>query len=265
MTDEADRHWSGSMPDAYDRWLGPAVFEPFAIDLAARVAARRPAEVLELAAGTGRLTRHLHRQLPGARITATDLNDAMVDAGRRSVPEAEWRQADALDLPFEDASFDAIVCAFGVMFFPDKVRAFAEMARVVRPEGSVLFEVWAPIETHAFGFALTEALARVLPEGPPPFLTSIPHGYHGASVIAADLADGGLVSRSIDTVDLVGHAPSAADIARGFCTGTPIRVAVEGRGLQDAIEHEITSIMGDGPVSGDMRALVVTAVPSPAI
>jgi SAM-dependent methyltransferase len=109
MPAESDRLWVGSMPEAYERWLGPAVFRPFAADLARRVAARRPRRVLELAAGTGILTRELVAALDGAEITATDLNEAMVEYGRGLEPGAEWRQADALHLPFEDGAFDAAV------------------------------------------------------------------------------------------------------------------------------------------------------------
>lgn len=126
MADEAQARWVGSMPEAYERWLGPTVFRPFAVDLAGRVAARRPGRVLELAAGTGVLTRELLAADPHCDLTATDLNSAMVEFGRRRAPAALWRQADATDLPFDAGRFDAVVCQFGVMFFPDKPAAFAE-------------------------------------------------------------------------------------------------------------------------------------------
>src|SRR6476620_10676147 len=107
------------MPEAYEKWLVPTVFGPFAVDLAARVAACTPARVLEVAAGTGALTRELARVIPGAEITATDLNEAMVAFGRVRAPGATWQQADAMQLPFDDATFDVVACQFGVMFLPD--------------------------------------------------------------------------------------------------------------------------------------------------
>src|SRR5215469_10044434 len=128
---DQDRLWSGSMPQAYERWLAPAMFQPFAIDLAQRAARFAPGRLLEIAAGTGVLTRQLVTAIPAAQVTATDLNAAMVEFGSRRVPLAAWQQADALRLPFEDQAFDLIACQFGVMFFPDRPVAFREMQRVL--------------------------------------------------------------------------------------------------------------------------------------
>ena len=75
----------------------------------------------------------------------------------------EWRQADAMQLPFEDAEFDAVVCQFGAMFFPDKAKAFAEARRVLRPGGVFLFNVWDRIDENEFADMVTTALAAVFP------------------------------------------------------------------------------------------------------
>ena len=176
------------MPAAYDRWLVPTVFHPFAVDLARRAAAHPVGEALELAAGTGVLTRELV-DVAGA-VTATDLNGAMVELGARRVPAARWQQADAMRLPFDDAAFDLVACQFGVMFFPDKPVAFAEVARVLAPGGRVLMNAWAPLDTHAFEAALVTALGRVFPDDPPTFMSAVPHGYADPDVFAADVGGG---------------------------------------------------------------------------
>src|SRR5438067_9131158 len=160
------------MPDAYERWLAPTVFHPFAVDLARRVAAHAPHRVLELAAGTGVLTRELVASLAPAEVTATDLNEAMVQLGRQRAPDAVWRTADAMDLPFDAGQFDVIACQFGVMFFPSKPAAFAEARRVLTPHGTLLLNTWGSLETHDFQAALVAALERAFPEDPPTFVVS---------------------------------------------------------------------------------------------
>ena len=254
------------MPEAYDRCLGPAVFRPFAADLARRVAAGSPGRILELAAGTGVLTRELVDAARGAEVTATDLNEAMVEYGRQQVPGATWRQADALALPFDDGGFDAVACQFGVMFFPDRPAGFAEARRVLRPGGSLFFNVWDTVDRHDFAAALMAGVARAFPDDPPTFLISIPHGYADVAAIAADLAAGGLACRSVETVTLEGRAASAADVAAGFCTGTPLRAEIEARGdlpgATAVIAEEMERRLGPGEVTGRMTAHVIEAVPA---
>jgi ubiquinone/menaquinone biosynthesis C-methylase UbiE len=180
------------MPQAYDRWLAPSVFRPFAVDLARRAAKSAPGQLLEVAAGTGVLTHELIRAIPSARVTATDLNAAMVEFGSRRVPLAAWRQADALRLPFDDWQFDLVICQFGVMFFPDRPAAFREMRRVLAPGGRLLFSTWGAVETHGFAAALVAALAHAFPGDAPMFVVAVPHGYCDLGRVAADLAAGGL-------------------------------------------------------------------------
>ncbi len=254
------------MPEAYDRWLAPAVFRPFAADLAQRAARSQPAQVLELAAGTGVLTSELVAALPDAHVTATDLNGAMVEFGSHRAPGADWQQADALDLTFDDATFDLVICQFGVMFFPDKPAAFREMRRVLRPHGTVLFNTWATIDTHGFAAALLAGVERAFPDDPPTFLVAVPHGYPDLDQVAADLAAGGLERVSAETVTLEGQAGAAADIANGFCTGTPLRMEIESRGDLAAstavISEEMTALLGAGPVAARMTSYVIEARPS---
>jgi len=253
------------MPAAYDRYLVRTIFAPFAADLARRAVALRPGRVLELAAGTGALTVELVASLPGAAVTATDLNAAMVEYGAGKVPSAAWRTADATELPFADAGFDLVVCQFGVMFFPDKGAAFAEAARVLGGEGRFLFNTWATVEEHDFAAALSAALERVLPADVPAFVVAVPHGYSDPDTVVADLAAGGMECVAHERIVAIGQAGSAAELAVGFCTGTPLRAALEARGDLDAITAEVAREMearlGPGPVTGRMAAHVFEARP----
>jgi SAM-dependent methyltransferase len=259
MVADADRAWADSMPDAYERWLVPTVFHPFALDLARQASSRCPRRMLELAAGTGVLTRELVRI--GGDVVATDLNASMAMIGRQFVPEAAWAEADALDLPFDGGRFDLVVCQFGVMFFPDKRAAFAEARRVLAPGGRLLFSAWAKLEAHAFQAALVDALARVFPADPPTFMTAVPHGYADLDVVVDDVRAAGFDAVTVRTVTLEGHARSAADIAAGYCSGTPLRAAIESRtdlrSATEAIAEQMEATLGTGTVTGRMTARVV--------
>ena len=269
MASEQDRLWVGSMPEAYNRWLAPAVFRPFARDLARRAARLAPGRILEIAAGTGVLTNELVTALPMAEVTATDLNAAMVEFGSRQAPGAEWRQADALDLPFNNDRFDLVACQFGVMFFPDKPAVFAEVRRVLAPGGALLITTWGDVGTHGFAAALVAGIQRAFPDDPPTFLATVPHGYFDLDQVVTDLAAGGMGDFSAEEVTLDGDAASAADVAAGFCTGTPLRMEMSARGDlaegTQVVAEEMTARLGAGPVTAPMTAYVVEARPSPRL
>jgi ubiquinone/menaquinone biosynthesis C-methylase UbiE len=264
-----DKVFAGSIPEIYDRLLVPLIFEPYALDLAERLAKTDPANVLETAAGTGALTRAMAARLPeGAHIVATDLNEPMLKhaAGRQPRDHRiEWRQADALHLPFEAQSFDVVACQFGVMFFPDKVQGYREANRVLKRGGRFIFSVWDHISANEFADVVTEALAAHNPEDPPRFMARTPHGYHHADLIREQLNTAGFTSISIDTVDHRSRAPSARDVAIAYCQGTPLRNEIEARAparLEDATKHAAKALVerfGPGPVDGRIRALVITA------
>ena len=262
-SEDVDRLWTNSMPETYDRFLGPAVFVPHAIDLARRAATLGASRLLEVAAGTGLLTRALVEALPVARITATDLNEAMVLYASARVEEVGWRQADAMALPFDDESFDLVVCQFGVMFFPDKRAAFREVAQVLAPEGRFLFNTWDVLERNDFAAGLAAGMAKAFPEGAPTFLVRIPHGYSNVDEVSSDLAAAGFTVDEVTTVTLTGHADSSAQLATGFCQGTPLRLEIEKRGslaeVTSVIADEISARLGAGPLAGDLTAHVITA------
>ena len=184
--DRIDTVFSDEISQLYERHLVPLIFEPYATAAAERLAAHSVSRVLEIAAGTGVLTRALASRLPATvSITATDLNQAMLDraASVGTSRPVEWRQANALELPFETGEFDAVVCQFGSMFFPDKSKAFAEARRVLRDGGVFLFSVWDRIEENVFADEVTNHLAELFPHDPPRFLARTPHGYHDVAAI----------------------------------------------------------------------------------
>ena len=264
-----DELFAGSIPEIYDRYLVPLIFEPYALDLAKRVQKLDPRYVLETAAGTGVLTRAMAARLSNhARIFATDLNQPMLDRARtRQTDDAriDWRQADALNLPFEDRHFDVVTCQFGVMFFPDKVRGYGEARRVLKPGGQFIFNVWDKISENEFPDVVTEALAGFFPSDPPRFLARTPHGYHDSNRIREELAAAGFANVSVETVDSVSKASSALDAAIAFCQGTPLRNEIEARDasrLKDATNYAADALerrFGSGPIEGRIRALVITA------
>lgn len=264
----ADTVFTGSIPALYETYLVPLIFEPYAPDLAGRVAAHPVTRVLEIAAGTGVLTRALLTALdPAVSILATDLNPAMLAqaVSIRTAPNAAWAATDAQTLPFAAAQFEAVVCQFGAMFFPDRARAYAEARRVLKPGGYFHFSVWDRLSENEFAEAVTDGLVPVFPDDPPRFLARTPHGYADPQAVAADLAQAGFTARpAVDTVaarSVAGH-PSIPAIA--FCQGTPLRNEIESRDpalLQLATEAASAAVarrFGSGIVDGKMQAHIVS-------
>ncbi len=263
----ADKVFAGSIPELYDTYMVPLIFESYATDLARRLAARRPDRVLEIAAGTGVVTRALATALPpSVDIVATDLNQPMLDRASSvgTCRPVEWRQADAMALPFGDGSFDVVVCQFGAMFFPDKSRAFAQARRVLVPGGVLIFSVWDRIEENEFAATVTEALESRFPQDPPRFMARTPHGYCSREVITHDLASAGFTGPPrIETLAARSRAASPRIPAVAFCQGTPLRNEIESRdaaGLAGATAlcaDAIAERFGTGAVDGKIQAHIV--------
>lgn len=268
MSIDGDKVFTGSIPEFYERYLVPLIFQPYAVDLAKRLAAKPLTRVLEIAAGTGVVTRALASALPDtASIVATDLNQPMLDYASSvgATRPVEWRQADALNLPFDDAAFDAVVCQFGVMFLPDKAKAYSEARRVLKPRGAFIFNVWDRIEDNEFADTVTSALQTFFPRDPPRFLARTPHGYYDKDTIARDLAAGGFTARpEIVTLAARSRADSHKTPAIAYCQGTPLRNEIEARDatrLDDATEAAAEAIaqrFGRGPVDGRIQAHIVS-------
>ena len=266
MTND-DSGFVGSIPDLYDRNIGPLMMVPYAGDIARRLSEMATGRLLEVAAGTGIVTAALARALPRVQLIATDLNQPMLDhaATKPELRGVEFRQADALALPFDDQSFDAVVCQFGVMFFPDRVAAYREALRVLKPGGQFILNVWNALSLNPLAEVASNAVAAQFPQNPPQFLARVPHAYHDDAVIRSDLVAAGLTNIAIDTVALTCRAASHGEPAIGFCQGSPMRNEIEARdpnGLPaatDAAADALAARFGTGAIEAPMQAKVVTA------
>lgn len=266
--EDTDKVFAGSIPELYDRYLVPLICEPFAAELAHRLAGRRLSRVLEIAAGTGVVTRAMAAVLPeNVSIVATDLNQPMLDyaAAMGTQRVVEWRQANAMQLPFEGETLDAVVCQFGVMFLPEKSKAYAEARRVLRSGGIFMFNVWDRIEENDFADTVTTALESVFPNDPPRFLARTPHGYYDRETIKRDIENAGFTAPpEIITVAHRSQAESSRIPAIAYCQGTPLRNEIEARNAArleeatDAAAEAIAQRFGRGAVDGKIQAHVIS-------
>lgn len=267
---DTDKLFAGYIPELYDTYLVPLIFEVYAADLADRAASDRPQSVLETAAGSGVVTRALAPLLVAdATFVVSDLNQPMLDRAAARQPADNrivWRQADALALPFDDATFDAVCCQFGAMFFPDRVAGYRETRRVLKSGGRFLFNVWDRIEENHFAKIVTDVAAACFPDDPPRFLARTPHGYHDVDRIRRELEEAGFSGIDIATLDKSSIAPSARHPAIAYVQGTPLRNEIEARNagalaeITDRATAAIAERHGSGPVSGKIRAHVISAM-----
>ncbi len=264
----SDAVFAGSIPAIYEEYLGRLLFEAYAADLAARLKGVSAGRVLEVAAGTGIVTRELVKILPkSVEIVATDLNQAMLDLAAKHLdaPNVTWRQADAQTLPFDDDSFDVVVCQFGVMFFPDKQAAYREALRVLKPGGLYLFNVWDRLDANQLSKIISDAAIAAFADDPPRFIERVPFGHFNHDNIRRGLQEAGFGRVDIDVVEKVSQAPSPLHPATGLTQGTPLRMEIEARAA-DRLEEvtrkaaeAVKAKFGDGPIENRMSAIVVTA------
>ncbi len=258
--------FQGTFADSYDRYLVPLIFDDYARDLAGRATIRDGAAVLEVAAGTGVLTRHLRSSLPaGASVMATDLSPDMLSvaeaklAGSRAV---SFRVVDGTDLPFADDSFDAVFCQFGVMFFSDRLQGYAEAARVLRPGGTFAFNVWDDLAVNRLAGIVHETVQALIPVDPPDFL-SVPFGYQDLTAIKADLARAGFATMEMSVNPGVSRAGSARNVVEGLVAGTPLGAALDELGMRTQVmkdvEIAIVGEFGPGAVAAPMQAIAIVA------
>lgn len=269
MTDN-DKVFAGSIPEFYDSYLVPLIFESFAEDIAGRVEKLSPDSILEIAAGSGVVTRALAPKLKsGATYIVSDLNQPMLDhAASKQTPDDRitWQQADALDLPFDIEQFDAVLCQFGVMFFPDRIAGFREARRVLKATGHLVFNVWDEISNNEFADCVANAAAEVFPDDPPQFLARTPHGYFDRDLIKSELDQAGFSNVKIETLecDSIADAPDIPAIA--YCQGTPLRNEIEARDpvllthVTELATKAIATQFGPGPVRGKIKGHVITAM-----
>ena len=260
--------FAGSIPANYDRYLGPVLFQAYAEDMASRLKLDANSSVLELACGTGIVTRVLRDRLPaGVRLVATDLNEPMIESASqkfRKDEAVEWRQADASSLPFEDGSFDAVVCQFGIMFVPDKTLAAREAHRVLKPGGVFIFNVWDSIEHNELCRIAHETISGFFEKDPPTFY-QVPFGYHDHAEITRVLKQAGFRDVRIDVVAKNTGASRPEDAAQGLVHGNPVAVAISERDpallpvITDAVAGALKKRFGETEVRAPMRAIVVEA------
>ena len=260
--------FSGPVSEVYEKYLVPMIFQPYADDMLNRLLQIKPTSVLEIAAGTGAVTRAMAASLPASTaIVASDLNQGMLDQAmaQGTACPVEWRIADAMQLPFEDESFDAIVCQFGAIFFPDKAKAFSEIRRVLKPGGQYIFNVWDTLIDNDFAGVVHATLATLYPENPPAFLARTPYGYNDVNTLRQAVAAGGFEQTAdIEVVTARGKVSEARDVAMGYCQGTPLRGEISAFGptqLAEAtnrVEKAIVKQFGVGALDSKIQALVVS-------
>lgn len=261
----SDTAFAGSIPAIYDRFLEPLLFAPYADDIAARTAGLHPQHILETAAGTGLVTVRLAKLLPEARLLVTDLNQPMLDvaASKLDMPRVQFRQADAQSLPFDNGSFDLVVCQFGVMFFPDRIAAYREAGRVLKPGGHFVFNVWDRLENNTATQVAADAVCELFQSDPPRFFHRVPFGYHDVDLIREELGAAGFQDIELETVRRIGRAENPMEAAIGLCQGTPLRSEIEARGNLDlatkAAADALLARFGAGPLETPMSAHVVSA------
>ncbi len=257
----------GSIPEYYDRYMGPVMFEPYARDLAQRAAATGARQLLECACGSGIVTRALRAALaPEAALIASDLSPVMLEYAQRHVgplPNTHWQVADLTALPFAAASFEAVVCQFGVMFPPDKPALFREVRRVLKPRGHWLFNVWDTMAANPFAEVVHRTIGALFPRDPPQFFT-VPFTFADHDVLRGLLRDHGFTDITLETVPQIARSSSALALATGMVRGSPVVAALTERGLDlDAVVTQVAEALatlgGSAPFASPMQAVVCTA------
>ena len=261
--------FTGDIPQYYDRHLGPMFFECCAADLATRAIREPAAQVLEIAAGTGILTRMLRDRLPAAaQLVATDLNPDMLTHAQRKFATHEdirFEPANAQQLPFPDAHFDLALCQFGIMFCHDKRQAFAEARRVLREGGRILFSTWNALEDNPLPATVNRVLDEIFAGNAPAFL-NVPFSYHTRDEILTDARAAGFDPVELIQLDGYCEIADAIDAARGFVQGSPLQLEIAQRGdidLEQVIERVAEGIaarFGERDTRAPMRWMVVEAI-----
>ena len=255
----------GSIPEFYDSSLGPRIFFDYADDLANRVASLKPRSVLELAAGTGIVTRRLRDALPDhCHLLASDLNTPMLEIAQKKFDPEEsvlFQTVDATKLEFNDELFDTVTCQFGVMFFPDKERSYAEVFRVLKPGGHYVFNVWGSWEKNPYAELVHEVIAEFFPDDPPSFYR-VPFGYHDVDVIRESVSASGFNQVEIEHVAIISAIPSAENFAQGIVFGNPVFDEIIDRDgdpeeVRNAVTRAIENTLGD---SMPLQAIFIDAV-----
>lgn len=259
--------FSGTIPEVYDRYLGPLLFEPFAIDLSERIKNKKFDSMLELASGTGRVTRHLSNLFPDAKIYSTDINPDMLEVAKKKVEahNVEWKQADMQEIPFDDSKFDLVICQFGIMFVPDKSKAFKDILRVLKPGGVFLFNTWNSFDKNILAQTTDELINSFFKEDPIIFYR-IPFSYFQEDEIRKQMNDAGFKNITFTFLQKEGISPNVREAAKGLVEGNPALISINERNpeLKNVIEKQLAKKLlenfGDNPIKCSMNAIVVETV-----
>ena len=251
----------------YDQFLGPLYFEPYAIEVAKRIDSLQVSTVLEIAAGTGRVTRHIRERIPPpAKLIASDISEDMLAVAKQKLNHLniEWQNIDAQQLPFDDNSIDLVVCCFGYMFVPDKPKAFAEAYRVLKPGGLFLFTTWDKLENNAASYT-SRSIAEKYLEAPLPDSYNLATSMSDETAITSLLQDAGFAKISIEKVALLFLCPTAKEAAYGFVEGGAIYEEIKRRNpawideIKIQLEKELAEKFGAAPMVAPMSAVISQA------
>lgn len=262
--------FTGSVPYNYDQYLGPLLFEPYAMDLFERLQGKTYQRILELACGTGRVTRYLAELVKEqGQLFATDLNPDMLQVASQKADDGriQWRVVNAHDIPYDSNFFDVVVCQFGIMFFKEKPRALAGIYRILKPGGVFLFSTWDHVEHNAAACITQEVLSEFFPDDPPDFLDKGPYSLFDPGEIKALLEKAGFTAIDITTVSKVGMISSADQVALGIVDGSPLTSYLEERQApKEEIKRKITQAVRAqySNMRLPMQALVCSAKKSAA-
>ena len=251
----------------YDEFLGPMFFEPYAIEVAKRIDPSSVSLALEIAAGTGRVTRHIRKRISAsAKLIASDIDENMLAVAKEKLgnPEIDWQNIDAQQLPFSDNSIDLVVCCFGYMFVPDKPKAFAEAYRVLRPGGMFLFTTWDKLENNAASYTSRSAAVKYF-EGPLPESYNLATSMNDEAIIRPLLEDAGFPKISIEKVQKHSVCTTAKEAATGLVQSGSIFQEIKKRNpawideILITVEKELSEKFGVAPMIAPISAVISQA------
>lgn len=265
---ETNIAFSGTIPETYDKYLGPLLFEPYAKDIIERIKKKKFLNVLELACGTGRVTQYLRDILPAdARIVATDINPDMLNIAQNKITgkNIEWKEADMQNIPFKDSEFDLVICQFGIMFVPDKEKAYSEIYRVLKKDGMFLFNTWNKLEKNRLLFSADEIINDYFKDNPVLFY-QIPFSYFKIDEIEKHLTEAGFSSFQITELETEGLSDSVSDATTGMVEGNPVLSAINEKDpklipvIKEKLSNVLSEKFGDNPLRCPMHAIVCEAI-----
>jgi ubiquinone/menaquinone biosynthesis C-methylase UbiE len=259
--------FSGDDASNYETWLGPILFEPSSLEFMKYIGTKDLHHVLEISAGTGRLTRHLRDYFPFATsIVASDISPDMLEIAKENLKSLpiEFQTADAQNLPFDDNSFDLVVWQYGLMFLPDKQKGVSEAFRVLKPEGRLILSTWDSIENiPLLRIVFNETIIPFF-EGEDTARYSTPFSLYDPAKLNEFLTTAGLKNKKIIPVEFGSRSTSPKEIVNAFLLKHPLgrEVANKERGalqmLAKQMEQRLSDRFGKIDLRFKLKALIST-------